>query len=186
MRIPHIERVQPARHIDDRTSVEERRDRPGIECRRHDDDAEVVAGAPGLLRQRDGQIGVNAALVKLVDDDRLEVRQQRIVLQARRQHALRRDKQLRPWAKASVEADLPAYLVANRPAALERDALRDRARGNAPRLQQNQRAIADERWRNASGLSRTGLCGYNDGAGSSNLLDDPGNECVDRKGVRQS
>ena len=40
-------------------------------------------------------------------------------------------------AESALEADLPADLAADRPAALVGDALRDRARGDAPRLQQD-------------------------------------------------
>ena len=84
---------------------------------------------------------MNAALVELVDDDRLEVRQERILLETRGEHAFGRDKQLRTRAEAALETDLPANLFTDRPAALERDTLRDGARRDPARLQQNQRTI---------------------------------------------
>ena len=83
---------------------------------------------------------MHAALVELVEDDRSEIREQRILLQARRQHALGRDEQTRRGAEPALEADLPADLAADRPAALVGDARGDRARGDAPRLQQNERS----------------------------------------------
>ena len=42
----------------------------GVERRRHDDDAQVVAREPGLPRQCEAEVGVDAALVELVEDDR--------------------------------------------------------------------------------------------------------------------
>ena len=131
-------------HVDDRTAAEKRGHGRGVERRRHDDDPEVVAGAPGLLRKRDGEIGVNAALVELVEHDGPEIREQRILLQPRRQHAFGRDEQLRSRTESALEADLPADLLADRPPAFRRDALRDGARGHAARLQQDQRAVVDE------------------------------------------
>ena len=82
-------------HVDDRAAVEKRRHRGRVERRRHDDDPQVVARAPGLPRQRDREVGVDAALVKLVEDDRAEVGEQRIGLQARGQHAFGDDEQPR-------------------------------------------------------------------------------------------
>jgi hypothetical protein len=78
--------------------------------------------------------------VKLVDDDRREVRQQRIVLQPVRQHAFGRDEQLRARTEPALHPNLPADLFPNRPAAFGRNPLSDRPRGDAPGLQQDQRA----------------------------------------------
>ena len=63
--------------------------------------------------------------------------QQRIGLQARGQDAFGDDEQPGRGAEAAVEADLPADLAAERPAALVGDPRRDRARRDAPRLQQD-------------------------------------------------
>ena len=67
--IGDLDRMRPAGHVDHRAAVEKRRHRLRLERRRHDDDAQVVARAPRLPRQRDREIGVHAALVKLVEDD---------------------------------------------------------------------------------------------------------------------
>jgi hypothetical protein len=78
---------------------------------------------------------VDAALVELVEDDHVEIAQQRIRLQPRGQDAFRRDEQARPRVEAALEADLPADLLADRPAALVGDAARERASGDAARLE---------------------------------------------------
>ena len=87
------EGVRAARHRDDRATAQERRHPPGIESRRHHDDPQVVARAPGLPRQREAKVGVDASLVELVEHDRAKVRQQGILLQARRQDSFGGDKQ---------------------------------------------------------------------------------------------
>ena len=110
--------------------------------RRHHHDAQVVARTPGLARERETEIGVNAPLVKLVDDDRAERREQRILLQPRRQDALGGDEQPRVGRELAVEAHVPADFAAERPPCSLRDAPGDRARRNAPRLQQQHRTVA--------------------------------------------
>src|SRR6185369_18064668 len=55
-----VDSVRAARDVDHGTAVEKRRHRLRLEGGGHDDDAQVVAGAPGLARQGDGEIGVDA------------------------------------------------------------------------------------------------------------------------------
>ena len=89
-----------------------------LERRRHHDDAQVVAGEPRLPRQRETEIGVDASFVKLVEDDRREIRKQRILLQSRGQNAFGHDEQARVAAEALFESDLPADFAADRPPSL--------------------------------------------------------------------
>src|SRR5262247_2159852 len=86
--IRDIQWMERARDVDDRTAVEKRRHGRGVQRRGHDDDAQVVARAPGLLRQRERDVRVDASFVKLVEDDRPEIRQQWILLKSRREYAL--------------------------------------------------------------------------------------------------
>jgi len=74
--IGHLDRMRAAGHVDDRATVEKPRHPLRFERRRHDDDAEVVSGAPGLTRERKREVGVDAALVKLVEDDGGEIGEQ--------------------------------------------------------------------------------------------------------------
>src|SRR5689334_4123287 len=124
---------------------------------------------------------MNAALVELVEDDGREFREQWIVLKPRRQHALSRDKQPCVRAEAPLETNLPADLLADRPAALRGDPLCDRAGGDTPRLQQQQRSVREDGGRNPRRLPRARLRGDDDSPGSAEVLDDLRNEGVDRK-----
>ena len=88
-------RMQRARDVDDRAAAEKRGDRRGVERRRHHQDAQIRSRQPRLLRQRQAEVGVDAALVKLIDDERRDVAQQRIVLQVGGQDAFGDDQQPR-------------------------------------------------------------------------------------------
>jgi hypothetical protein len=98
------------------------------------------------------------------------------VLQARGEHAFRSDEKLRAWAEAPIETNLPADFFANTPTAFRRDPLRNRSSGDTARLKKNQRACVEQRRRNARRLTRAGLRGDDNGARSSKVLDDLGNE----------
>ena len=173
--------MQPAGHVDDRAVVEKRRHRARVDRRRHDDDPQVVARAPRLPRQRDREIGVDAALVELVEDDGGEVGEQRIALQPRGQDAFGDDEQPRVGAEAAVETHLPADLAADRPAALLGDARGNRPRGDAARLQQDERTVGGERRRNPRRLAGAGRGGDDRGARPPDAVDDLPEEVIDRK-----
>jgi hypothetical protein len=145
--------VEPAGHVDDGTVAEEARDRCRIERRRHDDDAQIIPGQPGLARERDRDVRVDAPLVEFVEDDRANAGQQRIALQPRGENALGDDEQLGIGREAPLEADLPTDLAPERLAALGRDARGDRARRHAAGLEQEDGTVGGERRRHAGGLA---------------------------------
>jgi hypothetical protein len=152
-RVAHIERVQGAGHIDYRTATEIARHRRGVERRRHDHDSKIRSRRPGLLCQRDPEVGVDAALVELVEHDRPEVLEQRVLLKPCCQDAFGRKEHFRARAKAPLEPDVPSDLLANRPSPLFSDTRRQASRGDAPRLQDDDRPIDGKGWRNARRLS---------------------------------
>ena len=78
--IEHVDRVRATRDLDHRRAAEERRKPLGLERRRADDDAEVRAARQQPLEEAEQEIDVEAALVRLVDDDRVVRAQQRIAL----------------------------------------------------------------------------------------------------------
>ena len=122
------ERMERARHLHDRRVTEKSRDAVDVERRRHHDDAQIVAREPCLTRQREPDVRMNASLVKLVEHDRREIRQQRILLKARRQDAFGDDEQARVSREMPVESNLPAYFAADRPLAFFGDPTRHGAR----------------------------------------------------------
>ena len=175
------DRMRPARDVDHRAAVEKRRHRLRLQRRRHHDDAQVVARAPGLTREREREIGVDAALVKLVEHDRREVAEQRIALQAGGQDAFGDDEQPRVRAEAALEPDLPADLAAKGPAALACDPRRDRARRDPPRLQQDHPAVGQQRRRHTGRLAGAWGRGDHRGARTADAIDDLIEERIDRE-----
>ncbi len=178
-RVRDLHGMHTARHVDDRTVAEEGGHAGGIERRRHDDQAEVLAGEPGLARERQTQVGVNRPLVELVEDDRAEVGRERILLEAGGQDALGRDEQTGLRSELPIESHLPADLVARRPSLLVGDARGNRAGRDAARLQQQHGAVGRQRRRHARRLAGARQGGHDHRAPLADGLEDPGDERVD-------
>ncbi len=100
-------------------------------------------------------VGVNAALVELVQHDGGEVGEQRIPLQPRGQDPFGDDEQPGVRGEAAFEPDLPSDLAANGPSLLLGDARRDGARRHPSRLQQDDRAGGHQRRRHPRAFART-------------------------------
>ena len=83
--------MRAAGHGHDGTATQVACHRPRIHGRRHDDNPQVGAGEPRLARERDADVGVDAALVELVQDDGGEAGKQRVGLGPRGQDALGRE-----------------------------------------------------------------------------------------------
>ena len=132
--VGHVERMRAARHIDHRATVEKRGNGGRLERRRHHHNPQIGPRPPRLPRQRDCQVRVHTALVKLVEHDGREVGEQRVGLQAGGQDPLGDDEEARLRAESALEAHLPADLAAKGPAALVGDARRNRTRGDASGL----------------------------------------------------
>ena len=81
------------RRAEDARIAEKPRDLVGGDGGRHHHHCQIVARIHGLLRQRERDVRVDAALVKLVEDDNVEIAQQRIALQPRRKDAFGGNKQ---------------------------------------------------------------------------------------------
>ena len=107
---------------------------------------------------------MDAALVKLVEDDGAEIGEERILLEPGGQDAFGRDQQPCRLPKPALEADVPADLAADRPPAFDGDPARDRAGRDAPRLEEKDRAILDERRRHSRRLAGSGLGRHDDSA----------------------
>ena len=180
-RVADIERIGASRHLDHRAIVEERRHRARVERRRHDGNSQIGARAPRLLRERDGDVGVDAPLVELVDHDRGELRQERIALQTRREDSFGDDEQARVGGELSIEANLPADLAAEGPSALGGNPGRNGARGDAARLQQDHLSRLDERRRHARRLAGARRSRDDNRARSPHRLSNRFDERIDRE-----
>ena len=154
------DRKRAALGSDHRRVVEKRRDRFGVERRRHHDQLQLRAPRAELCDQREGEIAVEVALVELVDHHTADAAQLGIAEQPTGQHAF--GDQLDPRARTdpSIEADLIADLVAQRTATLARDPHRRESRREPARLEHDDaagdRAGIEECARHARGLAGAG------------------------------
>ena len=78
--VDHFHRIHAAGHFDDGRVVEMSGEGGGINGGRGDDQLEILALRQQLLQVAEQEINVEAALVRLVDDQRVVFRQARIVL----------------------------------------------------------------------------------------------------------
>ena len=129
--VAHLDRVRAPRHLDDgrRRAVgagEVRREPGGVDRGRGDDHPQV--GAPGqqLLEVAEQEVDVEAALVRLVHDDRVVAAQVPVTADLGEQHAVGHDLEPRLPRRLPGEADLVADDLAQRRLHLLGHALRDR------------------------------------------------------------
>ena len=128
----------------DRSAAQELGDRTSVERRRHDEEAQVVAYERLRLQgQREAQIGVEAALMKLVEDDEANVIERRVALQAAREHALRHDFDPRAWSDTRVAAHAIADGLSDLLTQELGESVRGRSRGEPSWLEHHDRAVAE-------------------------------------------
>ena len=85
--------------------------------------------------------------------------------------------------KPAFEANLPADFAADRPIPLVGDALRNRASGHAPRLQQDDGTVFDQRRRHARRLAGARLGRDDNCPRSPNSVGDGVDERIDWEGI---
>ncbi len=106
----------------------------GVDGRRREDELQVRPFRDQLLQVTQKEIDVEAALVRLVEDDRAVLAQLAVALGLREQDAVGHQLDHRPGLQGIVEAHFVAHQRSEPRTELLRDARRDRARGDAPRL----------------------------------------------------
>ena len=156
--------IRPPFDPDDRAAAEERRDRLGVERGRHHDRIRSSrTDSADLAKQGEGQVGVQAPLVELVEDDGADAFEERVGEELAGEDALGRDAQPGPRADPPLEADLVADLLAQRPAVLLGDPPRRGAGRDAPGLEHDERrvrwgkfAVMDQGRRHTRRLARAG------------------------------
>jgi len=88
---------------------------------------------------------------------------------------------LRSVGEAALESDLPADLITDAPATLVRDAPRQRARCDAPWLQEDRTAECRQRRRNARRFARAGRRDDYGASSTPNVFDDFADVLIDRE-----
>ena len=137
--VAHLDRIGPAGDLDDRRrralAVREVLGEPlGVDGRRGDDHLEVGAAGEEPLEVTEDEVDVQAALVRLVDDERVVAGQVAIALQLVEQDAVGHQLDQRTVADLVGEPDREADRLAQLGAELLRDPLRHRPRREPPRL----------------------------------------------------
>ena len=135
--VANLDLVRPAFHLVDRAAFQVGGDagRFGPERRGHHHHRQIRTRPLRLLEKSQGQVGVDRALVELVEDDRGELAQQGVRLEARGEHAFGGHQEARVPTELALEAHLEADLPAYRPSFFDRDPSREGARGHAARLE---------------------------------------------------
>jgi len=106
----------------------------GIDRRRGDDQLEIGAFRQQLLEITEQKVDVEAALVRLVNDQRVIVEQPRIALRLRQQDAVGHQLDVGLRRGAIGEPDLVADMTTEFALEFLRDARRRRTRSDAARL----------------------------------------------------
>ena len=122
--------------------AEERGDAGAVDRRRHDEEPQILA-QPLLhvARQREAEIGIERALVEFVEQDGGDPVEHRVVEHEPREHALGDDFDPRAPRHLRAEAHPQADRVADALAERLRHPLRRRARGEPPRLEDENAAV---------------------------------------------
>ncbi len=156
--IANLDRMQPAFAGDDRTIVQIAGSLLDGQCGGHDDDAQLRPH--GLLHephQAQGEVVLQASLVKLIENDRTNRLQKRFFLQSSEQNTGRYGQNARRWSALAIKAHLIADLFAQPATALMCDPLRRGPCRQSPRLQEHNLLTARQKhveqgWRHARRL----------------------------------
>ncbi len=192
--VADLHRERPAGHLDDRRRLAGRvgevlGEALRLDRRRGDDQLEV--GPPGqqVPQVAEDEVDVEAALVRLVDDQRVVAPQHPVGLDLGQQDAVGHHLDQRVVAGLVGEPDLVADRGAERPVQLLGDALGDRARGDpaglgVPDLGAHAAAQLQADLRDLGGLAGAGLAGHDHDL----VVADRGGDVVlagaDRQGLR--
>ena len=144
--IASIDREHSPLALDDRRIGQQRRDPGAVQGGRHDEQAEVVAqDALDVAREGQAQIGVQAALVKLVEQHRRDPVQAGVVENHARENTLGDDLDPGPGRDLRLQTDSETHRLADGFTQVGRHARRSRAGGQAPGFQDDDLALLDPR-----------------------------------------
>src|SRR5258706_5455164 len=165
--VTDLHRVEAPRNLDDGSAVEVPREALGIDGRRGDDELEIRAPREELLHIAEQEVDVEAAFVRLVDDQRVVLAQLAIPLSLGEQNAVGHDLDIRTRADFVRETDLVADGTARLGLQLLGDAGGGGARGNPARLGMPDKAVdaatdGETDLGQLSGLARAGFAAHDD------------------------
>jgi hypothetical protein len=160
--VANLDRVGPAGHLDHRCVVEVPREPLRVDRRRRDDDLEVRPARQHLLEVAEDEVDVKAALVRLVDDQRVVLLQQPIALDLGEQDAVGHQLDERVVAHLVREPDLVADGATERRPQFLGDAIGYGPSSEPPRLRvadnaSDAAAQLNADLRDLRGLPRAGL-----------------------------
>jgi hypothetical protein len=138
--VADLHRVRAAGDLDDGSAAEVAAEALGIDRRRRDHELEVGAAREQAGQEAQEEVDVEAALVRLVDDDRVVAAQEPVAPDVGEEQAVGQHADEGVLRRAVVEAHGVAHDGPERDAELLGDALGDRARGHASRLRVRDRA----------------------------------------------
>ncbi len=154
--VADLDRVRPALDPDDRRIAEEPRDGLSLHRGRHHDQDQVVADRlADFAKKRQGQVGVQAPLVELVEHHGADAFEERVVDELAVEDALGDDLDPRLRPDPLFKADLVADPAADCPAVLLGDPARRGPGGDPPGLQAGRargvRPPSSRPWTSATG-----------------------------------
>ncbi len=139
-----LHRIRPPLAGDHRRIVEQGGDRGAVECGRHHEQPEVGAQERARLQHEgEAEVGVQRALVELIEDDESVCLERGIVLDKPRQHSFRHHLDARARRHAGVEPHAVSDSGADRLRQHRGHPLCRCARGQTPRLQQRDSAAGE-------------------------------------------
>ena len=140
------DRVHPTGRAQDRRLVHESRDGVGVDGRRHGEQTQIgTQRARDVERERQAEIGVERALVILVEHHRPHARQLRIVQRLSCEHAFGDDLQARRGRDLRLHPHAGAHQPADPRAELHGDAAGGGPRDHAAGFQENDLAVQPRR-----------------------------------------
>ena len=148
--VADLDGIRAPGDLDDRRAAEVLAEAGGVDRRARDDELEVGPARQQLLEEAEQEVDVQAALVRLVEDDRVVALEEAIAPDLGQQQAVGDEADLRLAARLVVEAHGVADGAAERDAELLGDPRRDRARGDPPRLGVGDRACGRARGRSSA------------------------------------
>jgi len=175
--VTDLHRVEAPRDLDDGGAPEGGGELFRVDRGGGDDDLEVPAPSQEGFQHAQDEIDVEAALVRLVDDDRVVLVEKGVGLGLHQEDAVRHDLDEPLGRGAVLEADLVAHRAAGLLAHLLGDALGHRDGGHPARLRAADPAVdapasLEAHLGDLRGLARAGLAGDDDDGVFADGLDD--------------